>query len=76
MQSNPSASEILAAVENYLLDELMPLLPRGARHEARIAADLCGIVRREWESGGRLARCSHDRLIALLRTNVDADQLD
>jgi hypothetical protein len=73
MQSSPTASEILAAVESYLLDDLMPSLPRGARHEARVAANLCGIVRREWESGDRIARCQHDRLIALLRPAGEPD---
>lgn len=48
MQDRPDAPELLAAVAQYLFEELLPEVPREQRFKVRVAANCCAIVAREW----------------------------
>ena len=50
----PSALELLEAVQEYLQERALPKLSGHAAFEARIAANLLAIARREIEEGPRL----------------------
>src|SRR4249920_338306 len=48
MQDRPDAPELLAAVAQYLSEDLLPEVPREQRFQVRVAANCCAIVAREW----------------------------
>ena len=50
MQDRPDAPELLAAVAQYLFEDLLPEVPREHRFQVRVAANCCAIVAREWEA--------------------------
>jgi len=47
MQPRPTASELLAVVAEVLERDIVPALTGPAQHQARVAANLVGIVERE-----------------------------
>ena len=47
MQDRPTADELLAAVEGFLRDEVMPNIGGSRRFHARVAANALALVRRE-----------------------------
>ena len=47
MQDRPTYDELLAAVEHFLRDEVMPNIAGARSFHARVAANALGIVRRE-----------------------------
>ena len=47
MQDRPTYDELLAAVERFLRDEVMPNIGGARSFHARVAANVLGIVRRE-----------------------------
>jgi len=47
MQDRPTYDELLAAVERFLDDEIVPNVPGSRGFHARVAANALGIVRRE-----------------------------
>ncbi|MCP2293810.1 hypothetical protein APR11_000214 [Nocardia amikacinitolerans] len=49
-QYRPSAPELLTALAELLEDTLLPELPEGLRHSARVGANVARILRREWEA--------------------------
>jgi hypothetical protein len=49
-QDRPDAPELLAAVARWLLEDLLPQVPRERRFDVRVAANCCAIVAREWEA--------------------------
>ncbi|WP_054813165.1 hypothetical protein [Nocardia arizonensis] len=49
-QNRPSAPELLTALAELLEQTLLPQLPEGARHSARVGANIARILRREWEA--------------------------
>jgi hypothetical protein len=49
MQDRPTQDELLAAVERFLRDEVMPNIAGARAFHARVAANAIGIVRRELE---------------------------
>lgn len=57
MQDRPTHDELLAAVERFLRDDVMPNIAGARAFHARVAANTIGIVRRELEmEDGQLAR--------------------
>jgi Domain of unknown function (DUF6285) len=50
MQDRPDTPELLAAVAQYLIEDLLPDLPREHRFQVRVAANSCAIVAREWQA--------------------------
>ncbi|MGN2637600.1 hypothetical protein ACWEKT_13295 [Nocardia takedensis] len=49
-QYRPSAPELLTALAELLEQRLLPELPEGLRHSARVGANIARILRREWEA--------------------------
>ncbi|KKK50539.1 hypothetical protein LCGC14_3124020, partial [marine sediment metagenome] len=47
MQDRPTYDELLAAVERFLSQEIVPNTEGARRFHARVAANVLGIVRRE-----------------------------
>lgn len=50
MQDRPDAPELLAAVAQYLFEDLLPEVPREQRFGVRVAANCCAILAREWDA--------------------------
>lgn len=65
-QPPPTAEELLAAVREFLSDELAPQLDGRLRFHARVAANVLGIVERELRDGPAGAAAEGARLAALL----------
>ncbi|WP_024805821.1 DUF6285 domain-containing protein [Nocardia sp. BMG51109] len=51
MQNRPTAAELLDSLAELLEDTLLPELPPGLQHRARVGANLARILRREVELG-------------------------
>lgn len=51
MIDRPNASELLTAMADTLTREVMPSLNGAAKHSARVVANLCKILAREWNEG-------------------------
>ncbi len=51
MQDRPTSDELLAAVEGFLRDSVMQKAEGAQRYQARVAANVLGIVRRELAHG-------------------------
>lgn len=58
MHDRPTAAELLAAIADTLDNRVLPAVDASARHDVRVAANLCRILRRE------LAESSLDRDLA------------
>lgn len=68
MQDRPDAPELLAAVAQYLFEDLLPAVPRENRFGVRVAANCCAIAAREWEADvGRPDRAEQRDLAAAIR---------
>jgi len=66
MQPRPTASEILTVVAEVIEQTIVPALTGPAQHQARVAANLVGIVEREIRLGPDVD--AHE--LAMLRTRV------
>jgi hypothetical protein len=66
MQPRPTASEILTVVAEVLEQTIVPALTGPAQHQARVAANLVGIVEREVRLGPDIEA----RELEMLRTRV------
>lgn len=69
MTRRPRADELLAAIGELLVTEVMPAVPAELQHKVRVAANLVQILGREWQLGPELAACEY----AALRGLVGAD---
>ena len=65
MQYRPTATELLETLAELLEETLLPALPSGLQHQARVGANLARIVGRELELGPDAARREHELLAAL-----------
>lgn len=81
MHDRPTASELLSIVAETLADVVVPATEPHARHQARVAANLCRIVARELDTPGafELALADVEQTLGLLGTSgpnaTDADRL-
>ncbi len=66
MNDRPDAVELLGAVERFLRDELLPELRGTRRYQARVAANVVGIVAREIGQEDASLRVEWGGLAALL----------
>ncbi len=66
MQDRPSAGELLDAVASFLQSEVAPDLDSRRRFHARVAANVLGIVRREWELAPSQLALQREMLSGLL----------
>jgi hypothetical protein len=48
MIDRPDAAQLLEAMAATLTNQVMPSLDGGPKHSARVVANLCGILAREW----------------------------
>ena len=51
MQDRPDAHELAAALAQYLIDDLLPVVPPEQRFNVRVAANCCAILAREIQGG-------------------------
>ncbi|MER7450529.1 DUF6285 domain-containing protein [Nocardia beijingensis] len=65
MQNRPSAAELLDSLAELLEETLLPALPAGLQHKARVGANLARIVRREIEAGPAAAQREQELLAAV-----------
>lgn len=72
MQYRPSAEQLLATVAELLDDTLLPALPPGLQHQARVGANVVRVVWRELEFGADAARREHELLAAVPAGDDDA----
>lgn len=49
MIDRPDAAQLLEAMAETLINNVMPSLNGGAKHSARVVANLCTILAREWD---------------------------
>jgi phosphoserine phosphatase len=68
----PTASELVAAVTEFLRDEVMEESSGRLRFNARVAANVLEIVERELRHGGEIAQ-AHEERLARLGAADDAD---
>ncbi|WP_280240852.1 DUF6285 domain-containing protein [Nocardia abscessus] len=73
MQNRPSAAELLESLAELLEQTLLPALPAGLQHKARVGANLARIVRREIESGP--AAAGQERALLAAVAEGDDEQL-
>jgi hypothetical protein len=69
MQYRPSADELLVALAQLLDDVVLPALPPGLQHQARVGANIARILEREQ----RLSPDAEQREAHLLSTLLDSD---
>lgn len=71
MHDAPSTTELLDAVQRYLLEVARPSLTGHASFSALVASNVLAIVKREIELGAEQRRDEKTRLIALLDSDED-----
>ena len=77
MQDRPDAPELLAAVAQYLFEDLLPEVPREHRFQVRVAANCCAIVAREWDAEvGQPDRAPQRELAEAIRSGSLDDRWD
>jgi hypothetical protein len=75
MREQPSGPELLAAVADFLRDEVLPRLDGRTGFHARVAVNVLEIVQREMTLGPAAEAQETGRLRALLGTPGDAAEL-
>jgi Domain of unknown function (DUF6285) len=68
MQYRPTAAELLTALATLLDDVLLPALPPGLQHQARVGANIARILEREQSLGP--AAAAHEREVLTAATGV------
>ena len=66
LHDRPTASELVAAVREYLERDVMAATEGRVAFHARVAVNVLGMVERELELGAAQDAEEHDRLVALL----------
>ena len=78
-QDRPTASELLAAIADFLREEATPALDKAEPRlgfQMRVAVNSLAILEREWRLGPAADRREHDRLIKLLGREGSRDALN
>jgi len=65
----PTAAELVAALREFLADNVMPNTTGALSFHARVAANVAGIVERELQPGEAAARAHAERVAQLGFTN-------
>ena len=73
MYSDPSISELIASVQNFINDTASPNLEGHAKFQARIASNVLAIVLRELEQRPRAEAAEIKRLQELLNNDSATD---
>jgi len=74
--SRPTAVELLETVEEFVRNRVLPKLSGHAAFEARVAANLLTIARREIEEGPALSKADTAELAQFLQSDASADALE
>jgi len=74
--ARPNAFELLEAVQEFLQKRALPKLSGHVAFEARVAANLLDIARREVEEGSALFEADVAELAQLLESEGSADALE
>jgi hypothetical protein len=72
----PDAAELIEAVQEFLQDRALPALEGHAAFEARVAANLLAISRREIAEGPAQGRAEAEGLRRLLRRDGSPEELE
>jgi hypothetical protein len=75
VQYRPTAAELLGTVASLLDDEVMGAVPAVLQHKVRVAANLCRIVQREVEMGGRFDDEERHRVLDVLTGTTGGETL-
>ena len=76
MHDQPSATELLRAVQEFIREHAMPQLDGHAAFHARVAANVLGIVERELELGPQFAAEERERLRELHQSDGELETLN
>jgi len=74
--ARPNAFELLEAVQEFLVKRALPKLSGHVAFEARVAANLLDVARREVEEGPALLEADVAELAQLLRSDASPDALE
>ena len=72
----PNVDELLEAVEEFLRDKAMPALDGHLNFNARVAANVVGICRREIAQSPQIEANQIDRMVAILGHDGDIRELN
>ncbi len=75
MQYRPTSAELLTALAELLDDVLLPALPPGLQHQARVGANIARILEREVRLGPAALDRESELVRALVGTDDDAASL-
>ncbi|MCG8316292.1 MAG: DUF6285 domain-containing protein [Pseudomonadales bacterium] len=70
--SNPSATTLLSAVKEFLINDVSPQLSKHSAFHLRVACNILSIVAREFEQGAELNEIAVKQLQALLQETENA----
>ena len=76
MQDQPTAAELLRAVNDFLQEHVLPQLEGHAAFHGRVAANVLGIVQRELETAPEANEAEHARLGRLLGEEGSLEDLN
>ena len=76
MQDRPKASELVAAVREFLEQDVMPATEGRVQFHTRVAVNALGMIERELTLGAPFARAEQRRAEALLGHEGDVEQLE
>ena len=76
MQDRPGADIFVPALALFMRERALPQLQGHARFEARVAANVLGILQREQQWGAPFAQAQRARLEALLETKAALYELN
>ena len=75
MIDQPQTSELLSAMASTLTEQVMPACEGGAKHAARVVANLCAVLSREADLGQKSAAATTDGLRDLLQEEGSLEEL-
>ena len=75
MQYRPTSAELLTALAELLDDVLLPALPPGLQHQARVGANIARILEREVRLGPSALDRERELVRALMGADSDAGAL-
>jgi hypothetical protein len=76
MQDRPSASELVAAVRDFLQEDVMRAVEGRVAFHTRVAVNALGMIVRELDDGARYEREEHARAVALLGHDGETHDLE
>lgn len=75
MIDRPEGAVLLGAMAATLSEEVVPATSGPAQHAARVVANLCRILEREWNAGAAGAEATRTEIAALLAREGSLEEL-